>query len=196
MSTFICRKTKMTCPDKETRASKPCPVPPKDRNIMYENRVLGLARIRQVSWQTRNNFIAVLITSHKGVLIKNGLFTIFDRSKWWTTLAPSQKLLLEPSRFATPHTQKNTKTKAAIHQTSENSHQKLRKFFMQEQVFFYHKILLLRSMHNHSIPSWKYHTADELGGTSSYWGQIATYSGNGYYQVWSLSGFFCLFAFN
>ena len=38
----------MTCPDKETRASAPCPVPPKDRNIMYENRVLGLARIRQL----------------------------------------------------------------------------------------------------------------------------------------------------
>jgi hypothetical protein len=39
--------TKLLCPD-GSRATGPCPVPPADRNIMYENRVLGLARIRMV----------------------------------------------------------------------------------------------------------------------------------------------------
>ena len=33
------------CPDGVV-AKKPCQVPPADRNMMYENRVLGLPRIR------------------------------------------------------------------------------------------------------------------------------------------------------
>ena len=33
------------CPDGVV-ATKPCQVPPPDRNMMYENRVLGLPRIR------------------------------------------------------------------------------------------------------------------------------------------------------
>ena len=37
----------MLCPDGEV-AKKPCRVPPSDRNMMYENRVLGLPRIRML----------------------------------------------------------------------------------------------------------------------------------------------------
>ena len=35
------------CPGGE-EASGPCPVAPSDRNILYENRLLGLPRIRQL----------------------------------------------------------------------------------------------------------------------------------------------------
>ncbi len=39
--------TNIRCPD-GSLATKPCNVSAADRNIMYENRVLGLPRIRQV----------------------------------------------------------------------------------------------------------------------------------------------------
>ena len=41
------KKAIVKCPDGEV-ATKPCKVPPSDRNIMYENRVLGLPRIRML----------------------------------------------------------------------------------------------------------------------------------------------------
>lgn len=41
------RNAQVRCPDGEW-ATKPCKVPPSDRNVMYENRVLGLPRIRQI----------------------------------------------------------------------------------------------------------------------------------------------------
>ena len=43
------RRAQVRCPDSDMLATEPCPVPPSDRNIMYENRVLGLPRMRQVS---------------------------------------------------------------------------------------------------------------------------------------------------
>ena len=42
------RRATVLCPDGEV-AKKPCKVPPADRNVMYENRILGLPRIRMVS---------------------------------------------------------------------------------------------------------------------------------------------------
>lgn len=41
------RNAQIKCPD-GTPATQPCEVPASDRNIMYENRMLGLPRIRQV----------------------------------------------------------------------------------------------------------------------------------------------------
>ena len=41
------RNAEVECPDGEI-ATKPCKVPPADRNIMYENRILGLPRIRML----------------------------------------------------------------------------------------------------------------------------------------------------
>ncbi|TRY80381.1 hypothetical protein TCAL_04863 [Tigriopus californicus] len=41
------RNTQIRCPTGEP-AKQPCVVPPADRNIMYENRVLGLPRLRQL----------------------------------------------------------------------------------------------------------------------------------------------------
>ena len=38
----------LNCPFDGTPAVVPCPVAPADRNIMYENRMLGLPRIRMV----------------------------------------------------------------------------------------------------------------------------------------------------
>ena len=36
------------CPHSELLATQPCPVPPTDRNVMYENRMLGVPRMRQI----------------------------------------------------------------------------------------------------------------------------------------------------
>ena len=41
------RNAQIRCPDGEV-AKKPCKVPPADRNVMYENRILGLPRMRMV----------------------------------------------------------------------------------------------------------------------------------------------------
>lgn len=41
------KKADVLCPD-GVRATHPCRVPPSDRNVMYENRMLGLPRIRQL----------------------------------------------------------------------------------------------------------------------------------------------------
>ena len=39
----------LNCPFSENMAAtKPCPVEPADRNVMYENRILGLPRLRMV----------------------------------------------------------------------------------------------------------------------------------------------------
>ena len=42
------KNAEIRCPD-GVLAKKPSEVPPADRNVMYENRVLGLPRIRQVN---------------------------------------------------------------------------------------------------------------------------------------------------
>ena len=49
------RNAKVECPDGEI-ATKPCKVPPADRNVMYENRILGLPRIRMVSFCQPSDF--------------------------------------------------------------------------------------------------------------------------------------------
>ena len=41
------KKADVLCPD-GVRATHPCKVPPSDRNVMYENRMLGLPRIRML----------------------------------------------------------------------------------------------------------------------------------------------------
>jgi polycystin 2 len=41
------KKAEINCPD-GTLAKQPCKVPPSDRNVMYENRLLGLPRLRQL----------------------------------------------------------------------------------------------------------------------------------------------------
>ena len=41
-------------------ATKPCPVEPADRNVMYENRILGLPRLRQVKLRIEYFFIIVM----------------------------------------------------------------------------------------------------------------------------------------
>ena len=48
------RNAKIRCPNSDDPAKKPCVVPPADRNVLYENRVLGLPRIRQV-WRLSIN---------------------------------------------------------------------------------------------------------------------------------------------
>ena len=41
----------LNCPfSDDLPAAKPCPVEPADRNVMYENRMLGLPRMRQVDY--------------------------------------------------------------------------------------------------------------------------------------------------
>lgn len=40
-------KAEVRCPDGVV-ATEPCDVPPADRNVMYENRILGLPRIRML----------------------------------------------------------------------------------------------------------------------------------------------------
>ena len=46
------KRAEVLCPDGVV-AKQPCRVPPSDRNIMYENRMLGLPRMRQL--KVRNN---------------------------------------------------------------------------------------------------------------------------------------------
>merc|ERR1719412_3032524 len=41
------KESQVVCPMGET-ATAPCLVPPTDRNVMYENRLLGTPRIRQI----------------------------------------------------------------------------------------------------------------------------------------------------
>ena len=54
----------LTCPDSpDTPATAPCPVEPANRNVMYENRMLGFPRIRMVI-----NFQTEFITSFKKCL--------------------------------------------------------------------------------------------------------------------------------
>ena len=40
--------TKFKCPSTNILANDPCPVPYTDRNMMYENRMLGVPRMRQL----------------------------------------------------------------------------------------------------------------------------------------------------
>ena len=60
------RNAQVKCPD-GTKATKPCQVPPEDRNVMYENRLLGLPRIRQVdgalvhSWNIHSSALCCLV---------------------------------------------------------------------------------------------------------------------------------------
>ena len=42
------RVTTFKCPITEELANGPCPVPYTDRNVMYENRMLGVPRMRQL----------------------------------------------------------------------------------------------------------------------------------------------------
>ena len=39
----------LNCPDTDIPATEPCPVSPADRNIMFENRMLGFPRLRMVN---------------------------------------------------------------------------------------------------------------------------------------------------
>ncbi len=45
------RNAEVRCPDGKV-ATAPCEVPIADRNVMYENRVLGLPRMRMVTTQS------------------------------------------------------------------------------------------------------------------------------------------------
>lgn len=38
----------LNCPSSDIPATKPCPVDPADRNVMFENRMLGFPRLRMV----------------------------------------------------------------------------------------------------------------------------------------------------
>ena len=44
----------LNCPFDDIPATAPCPVDPADRNIMYENRMLGFPRLRMVRLQFKN----------------------------------------------------------------------------------------------------------------------------------------------
>ena len=39
----------LLCPKTDMSATEPCPVEPANRNVMYENKLLGLPRIRMVN---------------------------------------------------------------------------------------------------------------------------------------------------
>ena len=55
------RVTEFKCPHSELLATQPCPVPPTDRNVMYENRMLGVPRLRQIK-TTNTSCLDTLLT--------------------------------------------------------------------------------------------------------------------------------------
>ena len=49
----------LNCPFNDVPATAPCPVDPADRNIMYENRMLGFPRLRMVIQKTKNKITRI-----------------------------------------------------------------------------------------------------------------------------------------
>ena len=69
----------LNCPFSDIPTTKPCPVAPADRNVMFENRMLGFPRLRMVN-----------VIYHSSTMNEDEIDAINDQNMLFTTVFTSQ----------------------------------------------------------------------------------------------------------